>query len=68
MPNIYNMLTIVGHRFGHQSGIDVSSERISTTFRHAIALRIHLVFSEIGKTASIDNYYQEQLFFPKQVV
>ena len=27
MPNIHKMLTIIGNRFGHQSGLDESSGR-----------------------------------------
>ena len=30
--NIYNVLTTLGHRFGHQSGLDESSRRTSTIF------------------------------------
>ena len=43
------MLANIGHRFGHQSGLDESSERNSTTFLHAIAFRVYLVFSKTGK-------------------
>ena len=32
MLNIYNILTNIGHRFGHQSNLDESSGRVSTIF------------------------------------
>ena len=48
MPNIHNIFANVGHRFGHQSGLDESSGRKSTTFRLRIAFRVYLMFSKIG--------------------
>ena len=48
-PNILNLLRTNGHRFGHPSGLDESSGRNSTTFRHRIAFRVYLVFSKISK-------------------
>ena len=47
MPNIHNILTIIGHRFGHQSGLDESSGGKFTTFLHGIGFRVYLVFSKI---------------------
>ncbi len=50
MPNIYNTLTNIGHRFGHQICLDESSGRnSSTTFLYEIVFRIYLVFSITGK-------------------
>ena len=46
---IYTMLTNIGYRFVHQSGLDESSGRKSTTFLHGFAFRVYLMFSEIGK-------------------
>ena len=43
------LLTSIGHRFGHQSGLDESSGRNSTTCLHGIAFRVYLVFSKIDK-------------------
>ena len=34
MPNIRHKLTIIEHRFGHQSGLHESSGRSWTTFLH----------------------------------
>ena len=48
MTCIYNISTIVGHRFGHQSGVDDSSGRNSITILHGIAFHIYLMFSKIG--------------------
>ena len=45
MQNIHTILTIIGHRFGHQSGLDESSRRDSTTLRHGIAFRVYFMFS-----------------------
>ena len=39
--NIDNILTNIGHRFVHQSGLDQSSGRNSTFFRHRIAFRAY---------------------------
>ena len=47
MPNIHNMMLLlltIGHRFGHQSGLDESSGRNSPAFLHGFAIRIYLVF------------------------
>ena len=56
MPKIYNSLTNIRHRFGHQSGIDGCSKRKSTSFPHGIALPVYLVFSKISEN---DNYWQK---------
>ena len=60
MPNIYDTLTIIGHRFGHQSGLDKSSGRNSTVCLHGIVSRIYLMFSQIAKTQVITEYEQKQ--------
>ena len=44
MRNIHDILTTIGHRFGHQSGLDESSGQVSTIFRHGIAIRVCLMF------------------------
>ena len=56
MPNICNILTTIGHRFGHQSGLDESAGLNSTTFLYGTAFRVYLVFSQISKTQDIDKY------------
>ena len=48
-PDIHNILTIIGHRFGHQSGPDESSGRHSTIFLNGIAFCGYLVFPKIIK-------------------
>ena len=50
MPNMNNTLTTIGHRFGHQSGLDGSSGRNSFTFPHGIALHVFLLLAEITNT------------------
>ena len=45
MQSIQNILTNVGHRVGHQSSLDESSERNMTTFLHGIAIRVFGVFT-----------------------
>ena len=44
MPNMHIILTLLGHRFGHQLGLDESSGRNSTTFLHGIAFRVYEFF------------------------
>ena len=48
MPNMHDVLTISGHRFGHQSGIDESSRRNPITCLHRIAFRVYLMFSKLA--------------------
>ena len=55
MPNIQTILTNIGHRFVHQSGLDESSGGFTTTFRHGIAFRVYFMFSKIGKN---HKYYK----------
>ena len=47
MQNMHNMLANVGHRVGHQTGLDENSGRNSTTFLNGFAFRGYLVFSKI---------------------
>ena len=51
IPNIVKILTNIGHRFVHQSGLDESSGHKSTIFRHRIPFHVYLMFSQIGKNA-----------------
>ena len=43
------MLTNIGHRVGHQSGLDESSRQNSIILRDGFAIRVYFVFSKIGK-------------------
>ena len=43
------------HHFGHQSGLYESSERNSSTLLYGIALRVYLLFSDIGRTHNINT-------------
>ena len=47
MSYMNNILTNIGHRFGHRSGLDESSGRTLATFLHGIAFNVYLVFPEI---------------------
>ena len=52
MPYIHNLLPNIGHRFGHQAGLDESSGRISTLFLRGIASCVYfmsLMFCQIDK-------------------
>ena len=59
MQSIHNVLTIIGHRFGHRSGVYQSSGRNPTIFLYGIAFRVYLVISKIRekycKSTSITN-------------
>ena len=70
MANIHNVLTIIGYRFGHQSGLDESSGRNLNIFPHGFALLVYFVFSKIGKThktlqilTKADMFQKGVLFF-----
>ena len=52
MSSIHNILTIIAHPFGHQSGPDESSGRNSTTFLYGATLRVYLMVSKIRKNTS----------------
>ena len=52
MPNIHDMLTNIGHRVGHQSGLDERSGRSSTTFLYGTAFRVYFMFSKIGRSST----------------
>ena len=47
IQNICNILTIVGHCFGHQSGLDESSGRNSTIFLYGITMHVYLMFQKV---------------------
>ena len=49
MPNIHNISTNIGHRVGHQSGLDESSGGNSITFLYGIAFRVDSMLFQIGK-------------------
>ena len=51
-PNVQNVLSNVGHRFGHQLGLDESSGRNYTTFLFGSAFRIYSMFVEISENAN----------------
>ena len=67
----WQILTNIGHRVGHQSGLYESSGRNSTIFLHGIAFRVYLVFSKIGKhsthwqTLPKTYIYQKGMWFFK---
>ena len=44
------MLTIIGYRFGHHSGLDESSGRNPTALLHEVAFRVCLLFSRRRRT------------------
>ena len=53
-----NMLTIIGHRFDHQSGLDDNPGGNSTTFLNGTAIRVYFImFSKI-----IENSKYSKLF------
>ena len=55
LTSIDKILTNIGHRFVHQSGLDESSGRNSTSFRHRNAFRVYSVFSKIGGNCQYDK-------------
>ena len=55
IPNIHKILTNIGHRFVHQSGLDESPGQKSTICLHRIAFRVYLLFSRMGKNR---KYYK----------
>ena len=57
MPNIDNICTITGHRFGHQSGLDKGSGQISITFPHGIAFRVFVAVSPHRLRTTYTNEY-----------
>ena len=69
MPNIHNIMTNIGHRFHHQSGLDESSGRNSITCLHGIVFRVCLKFSKIRKNPKRHSMcYCIKLWFAKNVV
>ena len=65
MTNIHNILTNIGHRSGHQSGLDESSGRNPTTFLYGVAFRVYFVLAKYIKTQHIDHYVRKLTFFTK---
>ena len=63
--NIDNVLTNIGHRFVHQSGLDQSSGRNSAMFRLRIAFRVYLMFSQIDKNTKYCQICQKHTFKQK---
>ena len=51
------MLTIIGHRFGHQSGLNTSPRRISTTYLHGIVFHVTFGFSAKVKHLRLTHIY-----------
>ena len=43
IPNTHNVLTNIGHRFGHQSALDESSRRRPIILQNSFAFRVYLV-------------------------
>ena len=44
IPNIHNMLTNIGHRVGHQSGLDESSGQNPAVILKGFRFRVYCVF------------------------
>ena len=55
MPNIPNILTNVGHRFGHQSSLGRVQEEAGPLCLYGVAFRVYLVFPNIAKTSNINT-------------
>ena len=53
------MLTIAGHRFGHQSGLDENSGRKSTTCLHGIASRAYFTSTKYLQLFTKDALFQK---------
>ena len=60
---MHDISTNSGHRIGHQSDLDESPGQKPKAFLYGIALRVHLVFAEIGKKHfTSTNINNETLF------
>ena len=59
----YNILTDIGHRFGHQSGLEESSTRSPPTFQNGFASRVCLLF----KNMNVHQVSLRSKFFVKRV-
>ena len=57
LPNTNIILSNIGHRVGHQSGLDASSGQKISTRLHGIPFRIYFMFSKIGKVHILTNTY-----------
>ena len=64
-PNIHNIFTICGHRFGNQSGLGESSGRNATSFLHGSAFRVDSKFSKVGNKVNVDTYGQKRTLVEK---
>ena len=53
-----HILTIIEHRFGHQSGLYESSGRQSSIFRNCVAFRVYLMISKIWILIEYDYEYR----------
>ena len=49
------MITTIGHRFGHQSGLDEGSGQTSAAILNVFVFRVYLFFSTIIKALNIVN-------------
>ena len=58
MSNIHNMLTNVGHRFGHHSGLDKSSGQSSKFRLQGIMFRVSLMFCTGNRTLYVVKHLQ----------
>ena len=64
---ILYFLTNVGHRVGHQSGLDESSGQIPAAILNVFAFRVYLVFSNIGKNIKHGQILTETVISNKGV-
>ena len=53
MPNIHNIWVHIGHRFGHQAGLDKSSGRNSTTFVYGIEFQVFWGLQRYAQSSDI---------------
>ena len=49
MPNVHDILTSIGHPFGHHSGLGESSRRKSTFVLHEIAFPVYSIITKMTK-------------------
>ena len=56
MPKLHTILSSIGHQLDHQSDLDKTSGRSSTTVLYGTVLRVCLMFSHIDKTISNYSY------------
>ena len=72
-PNMHNTLTMLGYRFGHQSGLDESPGRNSSFFLHGIEFHVYFVLLAIDRNFTYLQTFTKHvikqkgiLFFRKQ--